>query len=176
MINWSDVYTPMIEKELEGVAFMPMTGDTATVTSDLNRAHLWFSGAVLLGFKGAPDVLLTWHLQRQCLTTARESDWQPFSLDRIVMSPESPWDKLHRAKLQSVHLFSGIIELNTGEEEDIVAARHDFAGSSCRASLWVCTGYCPYQRVGEGDDMYVGMEAPTNLADLKLSISIGRVS
>jgi len=161
-VNWHATYEPLLTRELEGIAFLPITSDTALVLSHLEQSHHWFSGAVCIGFLGADDLFLTWHLQRQVLHATNSLEWNRFALDRITASAEAPWDVFNRATLESVHLFSGQAKL----PGDIVAARHDFNTVQGIASLWACTGNEPMGNVGEGDDLYVSLDAPRNVDDL----------
>lgn len=170
MTDWASVYRSAIGSRLVGMAFQPITSDTPEVLANRNRPHLWFSGSVHIGFENSHEILLTWHQKRLCLVLGQESDWRPFSLDRINMSWEEPWGALGNAPLASVHLYEAEIDL--GFEivfRDIVAARHDFACPEGTMSLWVCTGYPSTGAVGEGDDLYVGLEPPANASELTLS-------
>lgn len=171
-MNWHATYEPLLGRELEGIAFLPITGDTALVLSHLEQSHHWFSGAVCVGLSGADDLFLTWHLQRQVLQATDSLEWNRFALDRITASAGAPWDILNRATLDSVHFFSDKAQ----PSDDIIAARHDFRTAQDIASFWVCTGNAPMGYVGEGDDLFVGLDAPQNLADLDARHTIGRDS
>jgi hypothetical protein len=176
MTHWTNAYTPAIGARLEGMAFQCITADTPDVLANLMQPHLWFSGSVCIGFQNDHRILLTWHAERLCLVLGQESDWRPFSLDRINMSWEEPWGALGTSPLSSVRLYEAEIDLGFEPVfRDIVAARHDFIGSNgVTTSLWVCTGHQPHGTVAEGDDLYVGLAPPANAGDLTLSMTFGQ--
>ena len=173
MTDWKTIYAPLLGKQLEGAAFLPISCDTLQLVADLSAPRHWFSGAMLLGFREMPPLSLTWRQNPACLSTCAESDWRPFALNRVAVSSEAPWDSLCDATLQRVELFSALVSVwkNEGngitEQDWVVAARHDFAGRNSHCSLWICTGYGPQNMIGEGDDLYVALTPPENLGDLK---------
>lgn len=171
MTLWREIYDGLLGRELEGMAFMPMTGDMPSVVADMRKSSFWYSGAVCLGFLGAADIFLTWKQQAYqfILTAGAESLWGRFALDRITMSPEEPWSALHDAKLKRVLLFTSP-EMELG---GIVAARHDFSNHGDTVSFWVGAGYYPTNKVGDGDDLYVGLDNPPNVGGLTLIETIG---
>ena len=129
-----------------------------------------------MGFQNSHQLLLTWHAKRCCLALGKETDWRRFSLDRINMSWEGSWGVLRKSVLRSVHLYEAEIDL-LGEQvriRDVVAARHDFECAEATLSFWVCTGYAQDGEVGEGDDLYAGLERPPNVSELTHSLSFGK--
>jgi hypothetical protein len=174
MTHWANAYAPAIGARLEGMAFQCITADTPEVLANLKQPHLWFSGSVCIGFRNGHQILLTWHTKRLCLALGQEADSRSFSLDRINMSWEDPWGALGTSTLRSVRLYDAEVDLGFDKFRDIVAARHDFVGPERTVSLWICTGYYPRSRVGEGDDLYVGLEPPANAGELTLSMAFGQ--
>lgn len=173
MTDWASIYTPAFGAPIEGVAFQPITCDTPDVLRHLQRPSFWYSGSICIGFKNGHQIDLTWDAIRLCLTQAESSSWRPFSLDRINMSWEEPWGALGNASLHTVQLFDANIELGQAEIiRDIVAARHDFACPTSKVSLWVCTGIGRDGRAGDGDELYVGLEPPTNHAELTPAMTL----
>ena len=88
--------------------------------------------------------------------------WRPFALDRINASPEEPWDVFYGATLQRVSFFT------CNEVVGPIAVRHDFQNKSALASLWGCVGNEQNQAICDGDDLYVGLDAPPNVSELSL--------
>jgi hypothetical protein len=175
MTDWASIYAHVLGETLEGMAFLCITADTQDVLANIAKRHFWFSGLVCMGFQNGRRIELTWHAKKQCLAPGQESDWRPFSLDRINMSWEQPWAALDKSALKSVYLYEAEIEFDAQVVvRDIVAARHDFVGPETTISLWVCTGHEPGGQVGDGDDIYVGLEPPPNAAELTLSMSFGQ--
>jgi hypothetical protein len=181
MTDWASAYAHVLAETLEGMAFLCITADTPDVLANIAKPHFWFSGLVCMGFQNGRRIELTWHANRQCLVLGQESDWRPFSLDRINMSWEQPYE-LGAAVGSARQVFAqsgpplrgGDRVRRPGLRSRLVAARHDFIGPETTISLWVCTSHAPGGQVGEGDDLYVGFAPPANAGELTLSMSIGQ--
>jgi hypothetical protein len=173
--SWDQAYGRLIGKSLERAAFMPISCDTPHVVDDLAKPALWFSGAMCLAFMNEPEVFLTWAQAPEpesgnyILASVSESAWTRRVLDRIGINNDLPWLTLVDATLRRVSLLS----VSTDAHSKIVAARHDFEGERGRAGLWVGTYDAHSGCVDEGDDLYVGVDAPSNVRELISVRNIG---
>lgn len=166
MSTFLDAFRNLRGRTLEGFAHMPMLCDTPGVVADLQRPALWYSGAACLCFKDEPDLLLTWDQVREEfeLVVAPLSSWNRCSLDRVHKSPEEPWEGLHNATLRAVSTFA--LARRPGDE--VVAAKFDFTGPLGDVSLWVAIANDHSHEVGDGDDLYVALDPPPNVAALRV--------
>lgn len=159
------LYEQARSREVEGIAFLTLpTADTPNVVADLAKPHLWFSGAVCLGFDGLPEIYLTWDQQGDdiALRVTTQKLWRRFSLDRISMSPEAPWDFFSRSRLTGMQLFTNA----TVSDGKVIAASLNFTKDDQTNPLWIAT--CNRHNIGDGDDLFVGVSLPENTSNLTL--------
>ena len=80
------------------------------------------------------------------------------------MSRHPPWSILGGATLTRVQLFT----CRYSDLKYVAAVKHEFQAEKNRADFWVAVGNGPMNSAGDGDDLYVGLEAPSNVSELPL--------
>lgn len=79
--------------------------------------------------------------------------WERFSLDRIKVSSEAPWDRLSSAILRSVDIYSAA---GADGEHLTTTTAHHLQGSVGSVILWISTGSGGL--ASEGDDLLVSLD------------------
>jgi hypothetical protein len=167
--SWSEICSGLSGRELEGVAFMPMRSDTPDVVARLHNSILWFSGAVELRFVKVPPIFITWQNAAECsLIIERELSSQRSSMDYINANHEGRWGRLTGAALDSISLFT-TRSMSLGR---LAAAKFDFRKGLPQPYLWIGTGNEPMNEIGEGDDLFVGLDSPPNMQDLEFVMTV----
>lgn len=60
MTDWLEVYRPVLGNEIAGLVWMPITGDTPQLASELQMASYSFSGAAFVRFANQHAINLSW--------------------------------------------------------------------------------------------------------------------
>ena len=164
MTDWTEIYRPVLGKEIVGLVWMPITADTPQLASELQMASYSFSGAAFVRFASQDAINLSWQQveDRFVLATAQDAAWVAHSLDRIQAAGDL-WIGLIGSTLTSVELFT----LPDDEHRRVVGVKH----RTTNGCFWVGTGGKDF--VGDQDDLWVGVDCdPPNYSDL---VSLGVV-
>ena len=127
MTDWPEVYRPVLGNKIAGLVWMPITGDTHQLASELQMASYSFSGAAFVRFANKHAINLSWRQVegRSILATAKDAAWVPHSLDSIQAAGDL-WVGLIGSALTSVELFT----LPDDELLQVVGVKHETTNGS----------------------------------------------
>ncbi|MGA0603484.1 hypothetical protein ACO2Q3_22440 [Caulobacter sp. KR2-114] len=161
-----EAFQPLLGRRLKAMTWLATSADTPDLVSDSLPDAVSFSGGVQLVFEGNEPLFLTWTRRYPyLLRPGREADdWSPHVLDRVQALTRSPWGGLEDCRLVAADIFSGSPLSDAGR--GVVGVRCALvADDGAPARLWIGVGGDDGLR--EGDDLWVGLVDPPNVAELE---------